>query len=52
MKKIKLFLIAIKRLRNTFSRYVVFRLVLDYILKYKELPQAKITNTEMEEKYL
>jgi len=48
MKKIKLFLLAITRLRTTFSRYVVFRLVLDYILKHKELPQAKITNKEME----
>ena len=52
MKKIKLFLIAIKRLRTTFSRYVVFRIVLNYIFKYRELPQAKITNPEMEEKYL
>ena len=42
MKKIKLFLLAIKRLRTTFSRYVVFRLVLNYILEHKELPQAKM----------
>ena len=52
MKKIRLFLLAIKRLRTTFNRYVVFRMVLTHILKHKELPQAKITNTEMEITYL
>ena len=41
MEKIRLFLLAIKRLRTTFSRYVVFRLVLAHILKHRELPKAK-----------
>ena len=52
MKKIRLFLLAIKRLRTMFSRYVVFKIVLTHILKHKELPQAKITNAEMEVTYL
>jgi hypothetical protein len=41
MKKVKLFLLAIKSLRTTFSRYVVFKLVLSYIKEHKALPQAK-----------
>jgi len=52
MKKIKLFLLAIKRLKNTFDNYTILKLVLNHILKYKKLPLAKITNPQMEEKYL
>tara|TARA_Y100000004_G_scaffold151705_1_gene174527 strand:- start:239 stop:406 length:168 start_codon:yes stop_codon:yes gene_type:complete len=53
MKKIKLFLLAIKILKKSkvFNNYSIYRLMLDYILKYKKLPQAKITNPEMEETF-
>lgn len=51
MKEIKLFLIAVKRLKTVFDNYTIFKIVLNYILKNGKLPQAKITNPEMEEKY-
>ena len=53
MKKIKLFLLAIKILKKSkvFNNYSIYRLMLDYILKYKKLLQAKITNPEMEETF-